>query len=93
MVYPVSSPLQQTIPAANTFQPGGEAAQKPEENKIEDNTRPSGSDTARAESSETRNNGRTEDSRAYYAQQDDRYEDTGGISASSSRGTQLDITA
>lgn len=89
-MYPVSNPLvQQQIPAANTFQPGGtEAVKRPEENKVADSTRPSGSDTARAE----RNNNRIEDERRYEAAADRRSEDNGRISASASRGTELDIT-
>ncbi len=91
MVYPVSNPLvQQQVPAANTFQPGGtEATKKPEENKAADSTRPQGSDTARSEALSNRD---TED-RAQRAAANDRAQDTGAVYSSASRGTQLDITA
>lgn len=94
MVYPVGNPYAQQIPAANTFQPGGtEAVKRPEENKIPDSTRPSGTDTARASSSETRNNGRVPESRGYdVASSTERSSDNGSVSASSSRGTNLNIT-
>jgi hypothetical protein len=93
MVYPVSSPMQQQIPAANTFQPGGtEATKRPEENRVEDSTRPSGSDAARTEASSARSNGRVEDSRAQYAEES-RARDSGAVNASSTRGTQLDLVA
>ncbi len=88
MVYPVSNPLvQQQIPAANTFQPGGtESTKRPEENKVQDSTRPSGSDSARTEKSTNR------DATYQAASSDDRARDSGGVSASSSRGTQLNIS-
>ncbi len=91
MVYPVSNPLvqQQSVPAANTFQPGGtEATKRPEENKTQDATRPSGSDTARADATRQRIEERTQQ-----IAQDDRARDSGGVYSSSSRGTQLDLTA
>ncbi len=90
MVYPVSNPLvQQQIPAANTFQPGGtEATKKPEENKSADATRPSGTDTARADAARQRVEERNQQIAA-----DDRARDTGAVYSSASRGTQLDITA
>jgi hypothetical protein len=96
MVYPVSNPLvQQQIPAANTFQPGGtESTKRPEENKTEDSTRPSGSDTARAEAAATRRQERADQSDAYYqAKADDRAQDNGAASTNSSRGTHLDLSA
>lgn len=94
MVYPVGNPYAQQIPAATTFQPGGvENYKKPEENKILDNTRPAGTDTARASSSETRNFARVSNSRDYdVADSASRSSDNGSISASSSRGTNLNIT-
>lgn len=90
MVYPVSNPLiQQQIPAANTFQPGGtESTKKPEENKTEDSTRPSGSDTARADAARQR-----VEEREYQQASDDRAQDSGAVYSSSSRGTQLDLSA
>ena len=99
MVYPVNSSIQPSKPAANTFQPGGTDAakqQQPDQTSSDDPTRSSGLDTARSQPSETRNNGRAEDSRAFDETVDndgDRYQDNGAISASSSRGTQLDVTA
>ncbi len=94
MVYPVGNSYAQTIPAANTFQPGGtEATKKAEENKIPDNTRPSGTDTARTSASETRNFARVPNSRDYdVASAAERSSDNGSISASSARGTNLNIT-
>ncbi len=90
MVYPVSNPLvQQQIPVANTFQPGGtESTKRPEENKTQDATRPSGSDTARADATRQK-----VEEREYQAAQDDRARDSGGVYSSASRGTQLDISA
>jgi hypothetical protein len=90
MVYPVSSPLvQQQIPAANTFQPGGtESVKRPEENRTEDATRPTGSDSARTEAANNRQDERREEVSA-----SSRSEDNGRISTSGSRGTQLDISA
>lgn len=82
--------MQQQIPAANTFQPGGtEATKRPEENKTQDSTRPSGSDTARADAARQR----VEERATYQAAQDDRARDNGAASASTSRGTQLDLVA
>jgi hypothetical protein len=94
MVYPVGNPYAQQIPAANTFQPGGtENVKKPEENKIPDSTRPSGTDTARTSSSETRNFARVPNSRDYdVADSAGRSSDNGSVSASSARGTNLNIT-
>lgn len=94
MVYPVSSPIQQQIPAANTFQPGGEAARRPPENGNLDATRPSGTDTARSSSSETRNFNRVQNSNLYdNVRSTDRSSDNGSVSVSSARGSNLDITA
>lgn len=89
MVSPVTGGVQQQLPIANTFQPGtagSEQAKRPERESRADETRPSGTDTARAQASETRNYGKQEVSAAA------RSEDTGGVSSSSSRGTTLDIT-
>lgn len=97
MVYPVGS--QQQIPAANTFQPGGvpDATKRADDTKVEDSsTRPSDTDTARAEASSTRSNVRPADSSSDDARQvaeDDRYQDNGSVRASSSRGTEVDISA
>ena len=89
MVYPVGNPYQsQQIPVANTFQPGGtEATKKPEENKLVDSTRPSGTDTARTAST------RADTSRQYdSAQVTERSSDNGSVSVSSARGSNLNIT-
>ncbi len=91
MVYPVSAQVQQYAPASVT-QPGI-AEQQREQTKVEDSTKPSGSETARSEASETRNNGRAEDSRARADEARERRQDSGSVFSSSSRGTQLDITA
>ncbi len=92
MVYPVGT--QQQVPAANTFQPGGtDSVKKAEENKIPDSTRPSGSEAGRTASAETRNNGRVESTREYdSASSTERSSDNGSVSASSARGTNLNIT-
>lgn len=89
MVYPVGNPYaQQQIPAANTFQPGGtESVKRPEDNKTQDATRPSGTDAARTEKVSNRNTNTSQ-----YADSDnDR--DNGAVYSSASRGTTLDITA
>lgn len=93
MVYPVGNPYAQQIPAANTFQPGGtESVKKPIENKIPDNTRPSGTDTARSSASETRY-ARVPNSRDYdVADTSSRSSDNGSVSVSGSRGSNLNIT-
>jgi hypothetical protein len=90
MVYPVSNPLvQQQIPVANTFQPGGtEATKRPEENKSPDSTRPSGTDTARVDATRQK-----VEQRSYQVAQDERAQDSGAVYSSSSRGTQLNVTA
>lgn len=92
MVYPVSN---QAIPAANTFQPGGTADsvvnRRPEENKQVDTTKPSGTESARSQASETRSNAQVERSRPFESS-NDRSADSGAVTASSSRGTQLNIT-
>jgi hypothetical protein len=90
MVYPVGNPYgQQQIPASNTFQPGGtESVKRPEENKTQDSTRPSGTDAARTERVTNRDAStttRTADT--------DSDRDNGAVYSSSSRGTNLDITA
>lgn len=90
MVYPVSNPLvQQQVPAANTFQPGGtESTKRPEENTTVDSTRPSGSDTARADATRQK-----VEERSYEVAEDNRASDSGAVYSSSSRGTQLNVTA
>ncbi len=96
MVYPVSNPLvQQQIPAANTFQPGGtESVKRPEENKTPDSTRPSGSDSARAERATSRDIQAREDDRdEANAAAAERASDSGAVYSSASRGTQLDVSA
>jgi hypothetical protein len=89
MVYPVSSPLQQSVPASNTFQPGGtENQRKAQEDRAPDTTKLSGTETARSEKTSNRNTDSTE-----RLASDSRYEDNGSVSTSSARGTQLDVTA
>jgi hypothetical protein len=88
MVYPVSNTLSQQIPAANTFQPGGSVEQKrPEQDNRLDSTRTSGADTARSQKVEDRSL-----ERSNVLASAERSEDTGGVSASNSRGTSLNIT-
>ena len=89
MVYPVGNPYAyQQTPVSNTFQPGGtEATKRAEENKLPDNTRPSGVDAARSEKTSNRN---TE--AAPRAREDDRASDSGAVYSSASRGTNLDLT-
>lgn len=89
MVYPVGNPYAyQQTPVTNTFQPGGtESVKKQEENKIADNTRPSGADAARSERVTNRNA-----EAAPRASEDERARDTGAVYSSASRGTSLDIT-
>lgn len=91
MVSPVTGGLQQQIPAANTFQPGGSVAEQqarqPDREPRTEEANPSGTETARSQSSETRNLSRSEETA--YA---DPAQDSGGVTASSSRGTTLDIT-
>jgi hypothetical protein len=89
MVYPVSGGLAQQIPAANTFQPGAQAVDnknQAQENRL-DTTKLSGTETARSQSTDTKNFQRNE----VYSESG-RSQDTGGVSASSSRGTSIDIT-
>jgi len=92
MVYPVGA--QQQIPAANTFQPGTvDPSKRPEDNKNPDSTKASGSEAGRTSSAETRNNGRVESTREYdSARSTERSSDNGSVSASSARGTNLNIT-
>lgn len=89
MVYPVGNPYgQQQIPAANTFQPGGtESVKRPEENKTQDSTRPSGTDAARAESTSNRNA-----QSSVRVAEDDSARDSGAVYSSANRGTNLNIT-
>ncbi len=87
MVYPVGNPYAQQIPAANTFQPGGtESVKKPEENKTPDSTRPTGADAARSEKTSNRNT-------SYRVADSNKDQDNGAVYTSSSRGTNLDISA
>ncbi|HEU4839391.1 MAG TPA: hypothetical protein VFS88_08275 [Micavibrio sp.] len=90
MVYPVSNPLvQQQIPVANTFQPGGtDAAKRTEENKTPDSTRSAGTDTARSDAARQK-----VEERSFDAAENSRARDSGKVYSSASRGTQLDLTA
>lgn len=57
MVGPVNNGIQQQqIPAANTFQPGGNE-QVREQQEVQEQTRPAGTSASETQSSETRNNG------------------------------------
>lgn len=87
MVYPVSNSLSQQIPAANTFQPGNVEQKRPEQDNRLDSTRTNGADTARSNNVETRG---VEKSSVQASAE--RSQDSGGVSASSSRGTSLNIT-
>ncbi|PZO82653.1 MAG: hypothetical protein DI626_09930 [Micavibrio aeruginosavorus] len=91
MVYPVSGQPQQYA-ASTAIQPGV-ANQQREQVKTEDSTKPQGTETARTEASQTRSNNRVEDSRSSQYASDSRSTDSGSVYSSSSRGTQLDITA
>ena len=88
MVSPVTGGVQQQLPIANTFQPGAGAdqAQRTDKESRADETRVAGTETGRSQASETRSYSREDVSAS------SRSEDTGGISASSSRGQTLDIT-
>lgn len=83
MVYPVSSPLTQQIPAANTFQPGGQA-EGPKRPEIEE---ASDSGSVRSQSVDTRNS-----EKSTVSASSSRAEDTGGVSASTERGTTVDLS-
>jgi hypothetical protein len=88
MVYPVSGAAAQQIPAATTFQPGAQQVQKnPEQESRLDSTKLSGTETARSQETDTKSLQRNES----YSDSG-RAQDTGGVTASSSRGTSLDIT-
>lgn len=94
MVNPVSG--QQQIPAANTFQPGGnDATKRTEDNKSDTSNRSSGSDAASSEASAARSNARAEETRRKdeQAANDSYQKDSGTVRASSSRGTEVDISA
>jgi hypothetical protein len=89
MVLPVSNSLvQQQIPVNNAVQPGvSDSTRRPEEQRQPDATRVQGNESARTERSDNR------DKRNLQAASADRARDTGGVSSSTSRGTQLNITA
>lgn len=89
MVLPVSNSLgQQQIPVNNAVQPGvADTTRKQEEQKQPDATRTQGSELARSERTDNR------DQRQLQAASNERTQDTGGVFSSTSRGTQLDVTA
>jgi hypothetical protein len=87
MVSPVTSSVQQQIPAANTFQPGGNTEEVRQKDR--EQTRPAGTAAAESQSTETRNNGRKDEVQASAS----RNEDNGQASARSSRGSVVDLTA
>lgn len=92
MVGPVGSGIQQQIPAANTFQPGGNTQESREsaETRQGTETRPVGTSAAEAQGTETRNNG---ESRAESLEASARgSERTQSASGGSDRGSVVDIT-
>jgi hypothetical protein len=92
MVNPVNPFQSQSIPAANTFQPGGR--EKVERPPSEDRTAQRVENrAARVEATATRVEERRDDDRAFRAAAAEaRYEDNGAASTSSSRGSSVDIT-
>ncbi len=86
MVNPVSVGVQQQIPAANTFQPGG-TTDAPKRTEQDNKLQTSDDAPVRAKSVET-----SYEKKEVSASANNRAEDTGGVTASSSRGTELDIT-
>lgn len=87
MVSPVTSGVQQQIPAANTFQPGGNV-QDVRQKEEREQTRPAGTSAAESQATETRNNGRKDEIQASAS----RSEDNGQASARQSRGSVVDLT-
>ena len=87
MVSPLTSGLQQQIPAANTFQPGG-SAEDVRQREDREQTRPAGTQAAQTQASETRNNGRQEET----VRASSRDEDNGQVRANSTRGSVLDLS-
>ena len=87
MVSPVSSGIQQQIPAANTFQPGGnQDAQKAQ--KDDQETQASSGSTAAPQTTETRK----ADSQTSLASSNDHDQDDGLAAGSKDRGSVLDLT-
>lgn len=88
MVYPVSGGAQQ-IPAANTFQPGGQTptVKNPAQDTRVESTKVSGTEPGRIQNTEDK----TVQKNQVFASAD-RSQDTGGVSANSSRGSTIDIS-
>ncbi len=86
MVYPVSST---SIPASNTFQPGGIEPKRPDEKQPVDSAKPLGSEPVRTQSTNTRD---TTERVKYEAASSDRSNDNGAASSNTSRGSNLDIS-
>jgi hypothetical protein len=89
MVYPVSSGVSQQLPIANSYQQPGatnETVKRPEDEKRPDESRSRDAEAARSQASQTKDYSQSR------AVDDTRARDTGGVNASSSRGTSLDIT-
>lgn len=88
MVTPVSNGLQQQIPAANTFQPGG-STENVRQREERDTKAVANESVTR--SSETRSAARAEESRSSSVQASARDEDNGQTSARTTRGSVLDV--
>jgi hypothetical protein len=87
MVNPVMSGVSQQIPAATTFQPGGNDAVKRQEQDDRLNATKTGDvETTRTQNLESHNSEKSA------APVTDRTGDTTRVSASSARGTTLDIS-
>ncbi len=87
----ISGYQQQSIPASNTFQPGST-----DTGKRADEAKPDKADSSTQSESSSRSqetSRKDELSATYRADESSRSRDTGSVSSSSSRGTQLDITA
>lgn len=88
MVSAVTSTAQQQIPAANTFQPGGNS-EDVRQKEDRETTRAAGTSTAETQSSETRNNGQQQ---RVTERENDGDRDDGQVKARASRGSVVDLT-
>lgn len=88
MVNPVMSGVAQQIPAANTFQPGSQndAVKRTGQDERQNAAQTGDVNAARTQNVDTRNSEKTS------ALASNRNEDTGRVSASSARGTTVDIS-
>ncbi len=91
MVGPVAYNAQAQIPAANTFQPGGQTGQAQTDAEVTDTqeTRPTGTSAAESQETETRNPGREE---ATVEASADTGEDNGAAATDTTRGSTVDIS-